>query len=84
MTFKPTDEYPLVQIPPDPEKKNFNENDILGDFDRDEKGNLIILQDADENFIDKQGRRVNERGYLIDPESGNIVEARNLETMFQK
>jgi hypothetical protein len=27
----------------DPEKRRFNVNDILGDFDRDEKGNLIIL-----------------------------------------
>lgn len=27
----------------DPEKKRFNVNDILGDFDRDDKGNLVIL-----------------------------------------
>jgi hypothetical protein len=27
----------------DPEKRKFNVNDILGDFDRDERGNLVIL-----------------------------------------
>lgn len=27
----------------DPEKRKFNVNDILGDFDRDDKGNLLIL-----------------------------------------
>jgi len=27
----------------DLDKKRFNVNDILGDFDRDEKGNLVIL-----------------------------------------
>jgi hypothetical protein len=27
----------------DPEKRKFNVNDILGDFDRDDKGNLVIL-----------------------------------------
>ena len=32
-----------VQVPPDSSLRNFNENDILGDFDRDEKGNVIVL-----------------------------------------
>ena len=27
----------------DPDKRKFNVNDILGNFDRDEKGNLIML-----------------------------------------
>lgn len=32
-----------VQIPPNKESRNFNINDIMGDLDRDERGNLIIL-----------------------------------------
>lgn len=57
-------------MPPDAAKRNFNENDILGDLDRDEKGNVIVLQDEGGNYVDKQGRPVNERGYLLD-KSGN-------------
>ena len=66
-----------VQAPPNAQNRNFNENDILGDFDRDEKGNVIVLQDENGNYVDKQGRRVNERGYLIEPNSGNILENQN-------
>ena len=49
----------------DPTKRKFNENDILGDFDRDEKGNIIIQQNGKGENIDKKGRMVNEKGYLI-------------------
>jgi hypothetical protein len=56
-----------VQVPPEANKRTFNENDILGEFDRDEKGNIILLQDKHGNFVDKLGRKVNERGYLINP-----------------
>eukprot|EP00347_Sterkiella_histriomuscorum_P011390 403372642 len=59
----------------DPEKRRFNVNDILGDFDRDEKGNLVILQENKSgNLIDKDGNRVNEKGYLIDAKTGDVVE----------
>jgi hypothetical protein len=34
-----------MQVPPDSAKRTFNENDILGEFDRDEKGNIVLLQD---------------------------------------
>lgn len=64
----------LDDILPNREKRNFNENDVLGDFDRDDKGNVIVLQDEDGNYVDKQGRVVNERGYLIDPKTGDIME----------
>jgi hypothetical protein len=66
---------PVLQVPPDSSKRTFNENDILGEFDRDDKGNIILLQDDTGQYIDKLGRRVNERGYLLDPNgSGDIVE----------
>lgn len=50
----------------DPEKRKFNVNDILGEFDRDEKGNLVILENENGELVDKNGKRVNEKGYLID------------------
>ncbi len=72
-------------MPPDSTKRNFNENDILGEFDRDEKGNIILLQDDTGQYIDKRGRRVNERGYLLDPNgSGDIIENMQNQKMFSK
>lgn len=55
-----------MEIPPNEEKRNFNENDILGDFDRDDDGDIIILRNKKGKLVDKRGRRVNDRGYLID------------------
>lgn len=72
-TFGRETKDPRVQVPPEANKRTFNENDILGDFDRDEKGNIILLQDQNGNYIDKLGRRVNERGYLVNPH-GDIIE----------
>jgi len=42
-----------ITIPPNSRLRDFNENDILGDFDRDEKGNVIVLQDKNGQFHDK-------------------------------
>ncbi len=44
-TFGKETKEPRVQVPPEANKRTFNENDILGEFDRDEKGNIILLQD---------------------------------------
>ena len=66
----------------DPDKKKFNVNDILGEFDRDEKGNHLILQDKKGDLIDKDGNRVNEKGYLIDKETGDILEKEKKRKVF--
>jgi hypothetical protein len=58
----------------DVDKRRFNVNDILGDFDRDERGHPLILQDKKGELIDKGGKRVNEKGYLVDPRTGDILE----------
>ena len=58
----------------DPEKRRFNVNDVLGEFDRDDKGNLVILQNKTGSLIDKDGNRVNEKGYLIDEKTGDVLE----------
>lgn len=57
-----------------PENRKFNVNDILGEFDRDERGHPLILQDKKGELIDKEGNRVNEKGYLVDPKTGDVLE----------
>lgn len=36
------------------------------------------------NKIDKHGRRVNEKGYLIDPKTGDVVDNLNKKKMFDR
>jgi hypothetical protein len=50
----------------DPKHKGFNEHAIMGEFDKDEKGNIILLTDQKGNLVCKNGRKVNEKGYLRD------------------
>jgi hypothetical protein len=63
--------------------RRFNENDILGDLDRDEKGHLIIAepQGANDVLKDKQSRLINKKGYLVDKE-GNLINNINGKIMF--
>jgi hypothetical protein len=51
-------------------------------LDRDEKGNVIVLSDDHGNYIDKRGRPVNERGYLKEPFSGDLLENHSNQKMF--
>jgi hypothetical protein len=34
-----------IDVPPRADLRTFNENDILGELDRDEKGNIVVLKD---------------------------------------
>lgn len=56
------------------EKRKFNVNDIMGDFDRDERGHPLILQDNKGELVDKDGKRVNEKGYIVDPKTGDVLD----------
>lgn len=38
----------------------------MGEFDIDNEGNNVICRHDNGNLIDKNGKRVNKRGYLID------------------
>lgn len=58
---------------PDADKRNFNVNDVLGDWERDDKGNVLVAKDKSGTEVDKQGRPANIRGYLINPK-GDVVE----------
>ncbi len=56
--------------------------DMIGDFDKDAEGNFKIIADPTNpftgkraNYLDKQGRPVSEKGYLIDREEGHIIDS---------
>jgi hypothetical protein len=51
---------------------NFEIADILGDFDIDNEGNNVIVRGKDKKLNDREGRKVNSRGYLIDID-GNVI-----------
>ena len=71
-----------VTMPPDADARTFNVNDILGELDRDDRGNIVVLQDSQGNNVDKMGNMTNIRGYLQDPVSGDILENHTKETLF--
>lgn len=52
----------------------FNEHDCLGDVDRDEKANVIVYEDKNGRKHDKKRKPTNQRGYLIDAKSGDVIE----------
>jgi hypothetical protein len=76
-------EQKIVEVPPNVESRRFNECDILGNFERDDKGNVIAEPDANGNFKDQDGKPTNERGYLTDA-NGNIINNYNGQKMFDK
>ena len=49
-----------------------DDNELLGSFERDEAGTILIIQDKNGNLLDKKGRKVNKHGYLVD-DKGNIL-----------
>lgn len=67
-------------------QRNFNENDIVGDFERDWSGQIVerdkVLRAS--HFEDKGGNVVNERGYLIDGDSGDIRSKYTFDVIFKE
>jgi hypothetical protein len=45
---------------------------------------VIVLQDEAGNYVDKRGRPVNERGYLKDKNTGDIIENYQNSKMFDQ
>ena len=67
------------------DRRDFNEIDILGSLDRDDKGNVIVpVDDATGNkrSFDREGRPINHYGYLIDSETGNVIQGDTGATVF--
>ena len=63
-----------VEIPPNADNRSFNVHDILGELDRDNRGNIVVLDDGQGNHVDKTGQLTNVRGYLTNPLTGDILE----------
>ena len=53
--------------------KRFDIKDVIGVFDKDANGNIILQRGAGGSYTDNVGRSVNEKGYLIDSD-GNIID----------
>lgn len=71
-------------MPPRAELRTFNENDVMGDFDRDpHTGHIVVLKDTSGQHRDKAGNITNARGYLLDQKSGGIIENQNFQEMFE-
>jgi glutathione peroxidase-family protein len=50
----------------------FDAMDTVGDFDQDNNGKIVISKNKKGEGLDKNNRKVNSKGYLID-EDGNII-----------
>lgn len=76
----------IMEVPPTAESRRFNECDIIGDLDRDEKGNVIANEPdpKTKEQKDNKGRPTNERGYLTDPKTGDIINNLDGKKMFDK
>ena len=61
-----------IEVPPNPFSRRFNECDIFGSLNRDDKGNVIVDEEGMQVGKDKNGKAINMRGYLIDSH-GNII-----------
>jgi hypothetical protein len=54
----------------------FNEIDIVGDLDRDDRGNVLLFLDERTQksvYIDAKNNPINAYGYLIDKATGDII-----------
>ena len=51
-------------------------------MDRDEKGNFVVLEDKNARKHDKNRKPVNQRGYLLDPRSNDVIENMTSQPMF--
>ena len=60
----------------------FNLDEVRGDYEMDPLGNPMLTKTKDSGFLDTKGRKVNEKGYLLD-NAGNVVNKR-MQKVFDK
>lgn len=53
--------------------RRFDINDVVGQVDKDAKGEIVYQKNKKGQLIDKQGRPINKQGYLIDV-NGNVID----------
>lgn len=66
-------------------QRTFNENEIMGDFARDWTGKIIDRERLLKKlyFRDREGHVVNEKGYLIDEDCGDIRSRYSFDVIFE-
>ena len=77
-----TENKALITIPPNADLRTFNEHDVLGDVDRDTKGNVVAVEDKHGIRRDKKRSLVNQKGYLLDPTTHDVIENVTQRPMF--
>lgn len=63
----------------DLDHRTFNEIDIMGNLERDDKGNVVVPTDSktgSRTSVDRDGRPINHYGFLVDSETGDILHNR--------
>ena len=70
------------EVPPTDEGRTFNENDILGEV-RDLDGEIVIERNERGMNVDWMGRKVNDKGYLIN-EDGDVIDVKASLVLFAR
>jgi hypothetical protein len=53
--------------------RRFDINDVIGQVEKDAKGEMIPQKNKKGQLVDKQGRLINSKGYLVDAQ-GNVID----------
>lgn len=72
-----------MRIPPTPSKRTFNENDIKGELEKNDEGKYTPTVLTNGEKVDKYGRRVNDKGFLVN-ENGDVIDSKTDKEMFEK
>jgi hypothetical protein len=72
---------------PEFDNRTFNEIDIIGDLDRDDRGNVLLFLDeltGKSVYVDAKNKPVNVYGYRIDKATGDILHAKTGKKVFDR
>ena len=61
--------------------KPFDINDVMGEVDKDDNGNIIKQMNPNGELVDTKDRPINSKGYLVDPK-GNVID-KNGQVVFE-
>lgn len=53
--------------------RRFDINDVIGQVEKDAKGEMVLHKNKKGQLVDKQGRMINSKGYLVDAQ-GNVID----------
>jgi hypothetical protein len=70
------------EMPPEKDGRTFNQLDILGSV-MDDNGDIMLAFNSDGFKVDKDGKEVNDRGYLVN-KTGDVIDVKASLIMFTK